>query len=101
MSPMPIQPGARTARCSSIPPTVLVTRTGDDERVRASTAVGLLDPATLARSEVIEWPTVDGTSIYGVLYRAQTGAGPRPTLVSIHGGPTSEVADNWDAEAQY
>jgi dipeptidyl aminopeptidase/acylaminoacyl peptidase len=50
---------------------------------------------------VIEWQTRDGTMIYGVLYPAQRGSGPRPLLVSIHGGPTSEVPQGWDAQAQY
>ena len=79
----------------------LVTRTGDEEVVRASTGIGRIDSAALVQGEVIEWPTVDGTPIYGILYRAATGEGPRPTLVMIHGGPTGEAANSWNAEAQY
>ena len=82
-------------------PLALVTRRGEEETVRASGGVGLNDPAGLAEQEVIEWPTVDGTRIYGVLTRAIGGDGPRPLLVSIHGGPTSEDANGWNPEAQY
>lgn len=82
-------------------PDALVTRRGDEEVARASTAVGIADPAGLAPSEVVEWPAVDGTVIYGVLTRARGGEGPRPAMVVIHGGPTSEAANGWSPQAQY
>lgn len=89
-----------SASASTIQP-ALVTRSGDEEIVRASTAIGRLDPDALVQAEVIEWPTVDGTPIYGIFYRAATGDGPRPTLVMIHGGPTGESANRFEPEAQY
>ncbi|MDQ3855618.1 MAG: hypothetical protein M3281_04400, partial [Chloroflexota bacterium] len=79
----------------------LVTRVEETETVRASGAVGLNDPDGLISSEVVEWPTVDGTTIYGVLYRAASSEAPRPLLVSIHGGPTSESSNGWNPQAQY
>lgn len=82
-------------------PPVLVTRLGDHETVRASTTVGLNDPEGLVDGEIIEWPTTDGTMVYGILYRAVNQVGPRPLLVTIHGGPTSEVRNGWNALAQY
>lgn len=82
-------------------PQVLVTRSGDEEIVRASTAVGLVDREVLAQGEIVEWPAADGTMVYGILYRARNGDGPRPALVMIHGGPTGEVANGWQAQAQY
>ncbi|MDQ3328084.1 MAG: S9 family peptidase [Chloroflexota bacterium] len=82
-------------------PLALVTRWEAEETVRASGGVGLNDPAGLAEQEVIEWPTVDGTLVYGVLTKALVGEGPRPVLVTIHGGPTSEDTNGWNPEAQY
>jgi dipeptidyl aminopeptidase/acylaminoacyl peptidase len=81
-------------------PSVLVTRT-DSEMMRATTAVGLTPQDALARAEIVQWPTADGSTVYGVLYRASTGEGPRPTLVSVHGGPTSETPLAWSAEGHY
>jgi dipeptidyl aminopeptidase/acylaminoacyl peptidase len=49
-----------------------------------------LDGWTLGTSEVISWPSKDGTTIEGVLHKpADFQAGRRyPLLVVIHGGPT-------------
>jgi dipeptidyl aminopeptidase/acylaminoacyl peptidase len=82
-------------------PLTLVTRLGDRETVRASGGVGLNDPAGLSTPEIVEWPTADGTLVYGVLTPALNAQGPRPTLVMVHGGPTSERSLGWDPEAQY
>ncbi len=82
-------------------PPVLVTRRGDEETVRASAAVGLSDPEGLADGEIIEWPTTDGTMVYGILYRALEGEEQRPLLVTVHGGPTSEARNGWNPLAQY
>lgn len=86
---------------SSVSPPVLVTRHGDQEIVRASAAVGLVDQGRLSKSDIVEWAPVDGASVYGILTAARTGAGPRPLLVMIHGGPTSEWTDGWNPLAQY
>lgn len=46
------------------------------------------NPALLPPPEVIEWKSFDGTTISGILYRAAAKfTGPRPVLVSLHGGP--------------
>lgn len=81
-------------------PAVIVTRT-DVETVRASTSVGLVPADALAAAEVVEWTTADGSTVYGVLYAANKGEGPRPTMISIHGGPTSEAPLAWRAESQF
>ncbi|MEJ7653470.1 MAG: prolyl oligopeptidase family serine peptidase [Chloroflexia bacterium] len=87
---------------SSVRPPALIPREPDGaETVRASGAVGLNDATGLSSSEVIEWSAGAGVSAYGVLYRALTGEGSRPLLVSVHGGPTSETEDGWNPFAQY
>jgi dipeptidyl aminopeptidase/acylaminoacyl peptidase len=67
---------------------------------RATDGVGLLDSEALIEPEVISWPTADGGVSWGLFYRARE-AGPRPLIVSVHGGPTSERGRVWDAQAQY
>ncbi len=66
---------------------------------RATDGIGLTDPNALIEPEVISWPTAGGQTSWGLLYRA-TGAGPRPLIVSVHGGPTSERGLQWDPQAQ-
>ena len=72
---------------------------------RATTGVGLIEPASLAQPEVISWKTIGETPAWGILYRAVGATDrsplPRPLIVSIHGGPTSERPFSWDSEAQY
>lgn len=70
---------------------------------RAVTSLGLLDKASLAPAKVINWPTANDLTCWGILYEAvgPQAAGPRPLIVHIHGGPTSEVGLNFNAQAQY
>lgn len=50
--------------------------------------VGGFNPETLPAPEVIEWKSVDGLTISGVLYRPPARfTGARPVMINIHGGP--------------
>ena len=50
--------------------------------------VGAFDPQTLPPPEIVSWKGVDGLPITGVLYRpSRKFTGPRPLMVSFHGGP--------------
>jgi dipeptidyl aminopeptidase/acylaminoacyl peptidase len=87
-------------------PTVLVTldTTNHQTAVRATTAIGLIDSATLSKPEVISWNTVGNGPAWGIFYPA-LGPGAdkrsRPLIVSVHGGPTSERDLAWEPQAQY
>lgn len=87
------------------PPVVLTADIATGAAVpRATSAVGLTAASDLVEPRLIAWTTQGGAAVSGVLYPAQagaTGSGPRPLLVVIHGGPTSERGLSWDAEAQY
>ncbi len=87
-------------------PTELVTldATTSAATVRATTGIGLIDSDTLSKPEVISWQTVGDAPTWGIFYPAigpDANAGPRPLIVSVHGGPTSERDLGWDAQAQY
>ncbi|MBL8058659.1 MAG: S9 family peptidase [Anaerolineales bacterium] len=92
--------------------------------VRATTGIGLLDAAALSQPEVLSWATAGDAVCWGIFYpavgplateaasqaRSTSGAGgeqgevdhgPRPLIVHIHGGPTSESPLAWLAQAQY
>jgi fermentation-respiration switch protein FrsA (DUF1100 family) len=74
------------------------------ETPRATSAVGLLDAASLSQPEVVSWPTAGGATCWGILFRAtgpQAASGPRPLIVEIHGGPTGEAPLGWRPQAQY
>jgi dipeptidyl aminopeptidase/acylaminoacyl peptidase len=71
---------------------------------RATAAVGVYNPQDLIEPSVITFHTVDGAPVTALFYHALSGPGdahPRPLLVNIHGGPTSERGLTWDAQAQY
>jgi dipeptidyl aminopeptidase/acylaminoacyl peptidase len=87
-------------------PEVVVTldlQTGQ-ETPRATNQVGLLDLAGLVEPDVISWETEGGASTWGIFFkgRASEGqVGPRPLIVSLHGGPTSERGLTWDPQGQF
>ncbi|HCB02954.1 MAG TPA: hypothetical protein DEQ43_01615, partial [Nocardioides bacterium] len=90
---------------NALTPVTLVTlntRTGESV-ARASAGVGLLDPASLAPAEVVSWPTTGAVTCWGIFYRAvgPQAEGPRPLIVHVHGGPTSEAPLAWQPQAQY
>jgi dipeptidyl aminopeptidase/acylaminoacyl peptidase len=85
-------------------PPALVTYEGGAETPRASTAVGLIDKTSLSEPEVITWRTKGGAVAWGIFYPAtgpDAARQPRPLLVYMHGGPTSQVPLSWMAQAQY
>jgi dipeptidyl aminopeptidase/acylaminoacyl peptidase len=54
---------------------------------------GPFDPATLPEAEIVHWKSFDGLMISGVLYRPPARfTGPRPLMLSIHGGPSGALA---------
>jgi dipeptidyl aminopeptidase/acylaminoacyl peptidase len=66
------------------------TKTGAVERWTESETGGL-DASQFAEPEAISWKSFDGRSISGYLYRPPARfAGPRPVIVSIHGGPEAQ-----------
>ncbi len=49
------------------------------------------DAPLAANAEIVQWKSFDGKMISGILYRpAAKFSGPRPVIVSIHGGPEGQ-----------
>ncbi len=53
---------------------------------------GGIPAASFAKAELVRWPSFDGKTISGFLYKAAAAfTGKRPVIVSIHGGPESQA----------
>ncbi len=70
----------------------VTARTGAVERWTES-EFGTFNPGTLPQPEIVQWKSFDGVMISGVLYRPPARfTGPRPVMLSIHGGPSGPTA---------
>lgn len=73
---------------------------GRTHRVTTS-ADGGLDPRRMIAPEAVAFPSWDGETIYGLLYRPPAGEHPPPVLIAVHGGPTAQARPDHDAAFQY
>ena len=56
-----------------------------------------LAPDGLPVDELVSWPSFDGRKIPGFLLRPRGApAGPRPTVVQVHGGPEGQARPLWN-----
>ena len=79
----------------------LDTATGKLERWTESETGGL-DPATFAEPELVHWKSFDGRTISGFLYRPPARfTGPRPVIVTIHGGPEGQYRPGFVGRSNY
>jgi dipeptidyl aminopeptidase/acylaminoacyl peptidase len=66
--------------------------TGAVERWTRSES-GVFNPETLPEPEIVKWKSFDGIEFSGVVYRPPaTFSGPRPVMISFHGGPSGTTA---------
>ena len=95
---------AAIASSSRVPPRVVVWN-GQRWHVRARTASEVVPMDDLAEPVSLSWQAADGTRVYGLYYpptnRRFRGKGAPPAIVNIHGGPTSQRAMNFNADAQF
>jgi dipeptidyl aminopeptidase/acylaminoacyl peptidase len=75
--------------------------TGEARAVTQSSTAGI--PATtFVASELVHYPTFDGRTISGFLYRpAGSTGGPVPVIVNVHGGPEGQSRATFSALTQY
>jgi dipeptidyl aminopeptidase/acylaminoacyl peptidase len=78
----------------------------DNQGIRpvANSAAAVYDPAYLSIPRQITWDTPGGQA-FGLYYPPTNprfeGEGAPPAILQIHGGPTSNVANGFNAEAAY
>jgi dipeptidyl aminopeptidase/acylaminoacyl peptidase len=75
--------------------------TGKLERWTESETGGLAAQA-FSEPELVRWKTFDGRTISGFLYKpAARFAGPRPVVVTIHGGPEGQFRPGFQGRSNY
>lgn len=75
--------------------------TGALERWTESETGGL-DAATFSEPELVRWKSFDGKTISGFLYKPPPRfAGPRPVIITIHGGPESQSRPAFQGRSNY
>ncbi len=55
----------------------------------------------LVEPELVRWPSFDGQTISGFLYRPKGFAGKRPVIINIHGGPESQSRPGFQGRNNY
>jgi dipeptidyl aminopeptidase/acylaminoacyl peptidase len=79
----------------------LDTRTGKVERWTESETGGL-DASGGREPELVKWKSFDGRTISGYLYLpAARFSGPRPVVITIHGGPEAQFRPGFPGRNRY
>jgi dipeptidyl aminopeptidase/acylaminoacyl peptidase len=75
--------------------------TGALERWTESETGGL-DAANFSDAELVHWKTFDGKTLSGYLYEPDARfAGPRPVIISIHGGPEGQNRPDYQGRSNF
>lgn len=78
------------------PPQVVRLRRGSEPAAWTALSAGLAQSRRL-RFRELRWAGPDGTQVEGLLAEPDDGgAGPRPLVVDIHGGPSLAFHHSWD-----
>jgi dipeptidyl aminopeptidase/acylaminoacyl peptidase len=77
------------------PPQVVRLRRDGEPAAWTTLNAGLAKSRRL-RVRELRWAGSDGTQIEGLLAEPDDGAGPRPLVVDIHGGPSLAFHHSWD-----
>lgn len=66
-------------------------------------AKGAVDTSTFQQTDIIRWNSFDGKSISGLITRPPKDKfpGPRPVLISIHGGPEAQATIGFLGRSNY
>jgi dipeptidyl aminopeptidase/acylaminoacyl peptidase len=63
---------------------------------------GGLDASRFSDAELVRWKSFDGTPVSGFLYKPSARfKGPRPVIVSIHGGPEGQARPGFQGSGNY
>ncbi len=95
---------ALIAQSAAKPPRVLRVSGGQTEVIARSQS-DVLPVEFLSQPEAIAWQSSDGVTVHGLYYPPANpdfeAAGAPPVIVYIHGGPTSQVFDAFNLEADF
>lgn len=79
------------------PVAVYVARPGRPAELAVPPLMEGVPGSALPRAERVSWRSFDGREIPGFLLRPrEASAGPRPTVVQVHGGPEGQARPLWD-----
>ncbi|HPR35301.1 MAG TPA: prolyl oligopeptidase family serine peptidase [Anaerolineaceae bacterium] len=95
---------ALIAQSAAKPPRVLRIANGQTEVIARSQSE-VLPAAFLSQPQAIAWQSSDGVTVHGLYYPPANPdfevEGAPPVIVYIHGGPTSQVFDAFNLEADF
>lgn len=87
------------------PPHVITYLRADSERVLRRGTSEELPLSAYSQPDPIQWAGLDGEKVYGLYYPPHNehfeGIGSPPLIVHIHGGPTDQVRNVFNASAQF
>jgi dipeptidyl aminopeptidase/acylaminoacyl peptidase len=93
-----VRSGARTP-----PQVVVLAANGSGRSTLARGPVGGFEATGLVEPRAVTWKS-GGATVHGLLWRAGDGhateRSPRPLVVLVHGGPTSQALADWSVRAQ-
>jgi len=93
---------AVTVTSANIPGDVFVVHAPTQSVTRWTYSESAIDPSGFPEAELIEWASFDGRMISGFLYSPPDGFdGPRPVLLSIHGGPEGQSRPTYKGSNNY
>lgn len=109
MEQLAVSPDGRSlamiAAGGSTPPRVIVHHLGGETQVVRRSLAEELPTSFYSLPEAITWRGMDGGEVHGIFYQPKNdafeGIGLPPLLVLIHGGPTSQRAATFEAQAQF
>jgi len=95
---------ALIAQSAAKPPRILRIFDGQKE-VTARSQSDVLPAAFLSQPQALSWQSSDGVTVHGLYYQPAhpdfEAPGAPPVIVFIHGGPTSQVFDAFNLEADF
>ncbi len=91
---------AVTVSGAAQPPDVWVAEVGQAFRQVTFAQHAGIDLNTFVRPELVKFPAHDGLALSGWLYRPKDMAGPRPYVLSFHGGPEGQERPGFRSDYQ-
>jgi dipeptidyl aminopeptidase/acylaminoacyl peptidase len=79
---------------------VVLAANGSGRHALARGPVGGFEATPLVEPRPVTWKSANAT-VHGLLWRRADSAGPAPTVVHVHGGPTGQALADWNPRVQW